>query len=221
MTFISAQKCAQYAHEAGFATSNLVLPVAIAIAESALNTRARYAPGTGEDSRGLWQINIGGRLWPARRISMHLSSPDDLYDPATNARCAHQLYTGRGNFNDWATYLHKTYEKHLGTARAGAQAYLNTIGGDHPPVPTPVPHGILLTRYLRNLRPQLLPLMHGTDVAAWQHRAGIIGTGAHGVDGIFGDYTEQITKAWQLSHHLVPDGIVGPKTAAAAGWTWV
>ena len=35
------------------------------------------------------------------------------------------------------------------------------------------------------------------------------------VDGIFGDYTEQRTKAWQEKHGLSADGIVGAKSWAA------
>jgi N-acetyl-anhydromuramyl-L-alanine amidase AmpD len=36
------------------------------------------------------------------------------------------------------------------------------------------------------------------------------------VDGVFGPNTESKTKAWQKSHKLDPDGIVGPRTRKAA-----
>lgn len=50
----------------------------------------------------------------------------------------------------------------------------------------------------------------GSDVSRWQ---GILGVQA---DGNFGPQTEAATKAWQLSHKLVADGVVGPATWAAA-----
>lgn len=39
-------------------------------------------------------------------------------------------------------------------------------------------------------------------------------------DGDFGLKTKTSLKVWQTRHKLYPDGIVGPKTAAALGWTW-
>jgi peptidoglycan hydrolase-like protein with peptidoglycan-binding domain len=40
------------------------------------------------------------------------------------------------------------------------------------------------------------------------------------VDGRFGPKTEARLKAWQRSHHLTADGVVGPRTARALGWEW-
>jgi len=54
--------------------------------------------------------------------------------------------------------------------------------------------------------------MTGADVAAWQRLAEVLPA-----DGIFGSDTEKATKAWQAAHGLLPDGIVGPQTRAAAG----
>lgn len=53
--------------------------------------------------------------------------------------------------------------------------------------------------------------MEGPDVAEWQRVIGGVT-----VDGVFGEKTEQMTRMWQLSHRLSPDGIVGPLTRAAA-----
>jgi len=59
--------------------------------------------------------------------------------------------------------------------------------------------------------------MGGGDIATWQ--AFLIGQGileAGGADGQFGPNTERATKAYQAKHGLEADGIVGPKTIAAA-----
>jgi N-acetyl-anhydromuramyl-L-alanine amidase AmpD len=50
----------------------------------------------------------------------------------------------------------------------------------------------------------------GDDVAAWQRFLGI------GESGTFDDVTEEATRDWQARHGLVADGVVGPKTRAAA-----
>lgn len=52
----------------------------------------------------------------------------------------------------------------------------------------------------------------GTDVKRVQALVGAK------VDGIYGPLTESKVKAWQKSKRLTPDGIFGPKSAAAAGW---
>lgn len=49
-----------------------------------------------------------------------------------------------------------------------------------------------------------------TDVSRWQTIVGAV------ADGIFGRKTEDATKAWQSSHGLTPDGVVGPMTWALA-----
>lgn len=49
----------------------------------------------------------------------------------------------------------------------------------------------------------------GKAVKVWQV---IIGFSGNAIDGIFGDGTERVTKAWQESHGLKVDGIVGPKS---------
>src|SRR6266511_510791 len=58
---------------------------------------------------------------------------------------------------------------------------------------------------------------HGEDVATWQTfliSQGLLEAG--GADGQFGPKTEQATKNYQANHGLQADGIVGPKTIAAA-----
>lgn len=60
--------------------------------------------------------------------------------------------------------------------------------------------------------PRILKLgMTGPDVEAWQRMIG-----CPVISGVFDADTEQLTRMWQRSQGLVPDGRVGPKTRAAA-----
>lgn len=60
--------------------------------------------------------------------------------------------------------------------------------------------------------------MRGEDVRAWQMTLNQVsgGFGPLVTDGMFGLETRELTMIWQHAHKLVPDGIVGPKTRAAA-----
>ena len=58
----------------------------------------------------------------------------------------------------------------------------------------------------------LRPGDFGADVSQWQR---LIGMGPR-VDGRMDDFTVLATIKWQTAHRLVPDGIVGPKSWAAA-----
>lgn len=56
------------------------------------------------------------------------------------------------------------------------------------------------------------PMMQGDDVRAVQAKLGIAA-----VDGFFGGDTQAAVIAFQASHDLTPDGIVGPATLSAMG----
>ena len=77
----------QAAVAGGFTPDQAATMVAIAIAESGGRTNAHNP--VGEDSRGLWQINMDAHgSW---------ASSMDLYDPAQNAAAALRVYQGAGN----------------------------------------------------------------------------------------------------------------------------
>jgi hypothetical protein len=85
---------ASLASAAGFAGSDLITSVAIALAESSGNPAATGLLG----EIGLWQI------YPAAHPEF---GPDfsGLYDPQTNAIAAFQVYQRAGNsFRPWSTY---------------------------------------------------------------------------------------------------------------------
>ena len=209
MTTLTPVTVAQCAVRAGWTGTNLITAVAVSFAEDqAHESGAHYAPGTGESSWGLWQVNVGGSLWHdrvhlAQAHGLALTNPVQLTDPQTNANMAYWLWE-RDGWGIWATYLHRKYLDHWGAAVAAVAAALSHPGG------------VVLTRYLL----QMTPMQSGHDVAAWQLVCGAK------PDGWFGPATKQATVTWQARHHdrmgrpLVPDGVVGPLTAAAAGWTW-
>ncbi|MGB3185599.1 MAG: NlpC/P60 family protein [Ornithinimicrobium sp.] len=89
------------ARGAGFSPEQAATWTAIALAESGGNTGAHN--NVGEDSRGLWQINVGagvrGNRW------------GDLSDPHVNARAAYEISRQGTDMSPWTT----THEVHRGT----------------------------------------------------------------------------------------------------------
>ena len=88
--------------KAGFKGEALKTAWAIAKRESGGRAEA-YNPdrSTGDDSYGLFQINMLGNLGPSRRKSYGLKSNQDLLDPATNARVAYAMSKGGKDFGAW------------------------------------------------------------------------------------------------------------------------
>ena len=56
---------------------------------------------TGDNSFGLFQINMIGDLGTARRIAYGLASNDDLFNPVLNAQIAYQMSDGGKNWGSW------------------------------------------------------------------------------------------------------------------------
>ena len=93
---------------------------------NAHNTNAR----TGDNSYGLWQVNMLGSMGPQRLKHYGLKSNDDLFDPKTNARVAlqmHREFRGRG-YGDWTTYSSGKYRKYLG-GESGPSSVASGGGG--------------------------------------------------------------------------------------------
>jgi hypothetical protein len=109
------------AKEAGFSGNALVIVVAIALAESS-GYADNHNPIPPDDSYGLWQINMYGKLGPARRKQYGLSSNTDLYNPKTNARIAYSLSGGGKHFGAWSTYTSGKYLGYMPRARKAANA---------------------------------------------------------------------------------------------------
>lgn len=94
------------------------IAAAIAMAESGGNPRAHNTnAGTGDNSYGLWQINMLGDLGPERREKYGLTSNDQLFDAETNARVMKGESGSGTNWIPWTTYTttdpKKSYRRFL------------------------------------------------------------------------------------------------------------
>lgn len=112
----------------GLSPEEAVTMTAIALAESAgIANNRNFNLSTGDRSYGLWQINMldddrtSYYLGRERRRDLGLSSNDELYDPATNARAMYYvLKTRKTGFKAWSVYKGEgegRYTDHLPAAR--------------------------------------------------------------------------------------------------------
>jgi len=188
--------------------------VAIALAESGGNT---YAHATvGEDSRGLWQINMRAHAgWVGNR---------DLYNPATNAWAAKQVCNGSGP-RAWSTYTNGAYLRFVSRGQAAAAAAgsgaapARTVAAPvnrtaAPAAPAASASGVLPGSVLSYPAGYLSIAYNGyvrEDVRAVQTKLNQAGYHV-AVDGVFGPETSNGVKQFQAAHGLAADGIVGPLT---------
>ena len=97
--------CYQLAKSAGLGDSQAKMAAAIAMVESGGDpNQHNYNPSTGDDSYGLWQINMLGSMGPTRRKQFGISDNSQLYNPETNARAMAIVSQDGGNFSPWSTY---------------------------------------------------------------------------------------------------------------------
>ncbi len=106
----------RYARRASFTPDEAVTATAVALAESAGRPRA-HNPTPPDDSYCLMQVNMLGRLGPARRARFHLAHNEDLYDPATCMRVSYGISAGGSDWTPWTTYTRGTYLRFLAAAR--------------------------------------------------------------------------------------------------------
>lgn len=103
--------------QAGFRGEGLRMAYAIAMAESGGNAAAHNGnAATGDNSYGLFQINMLGAMGPERRKQYGLSSNDSLFDALTNAKVAYRMSNGGTNWSPWSTYKSGAYRQYYGTA---------------------------------------------------------------------------------------------------------
>ena len=114
------------AMEVGFPPEDARIMAAIALAESKGDAQIdTVASGTdpnkeNEFSLGLWQINVIKEFQAERFPLFNIKSPQELYNPLTNAKAAFILYSRRKpeeRFDDWSTYLDGSYKKFLPKAK--------------------------------------------------------------------------------------------------------
>jgi hypothetical protein len=101
--------------QAGFTGNGLKMAYAIAMAESGGSARAHNPDvRTGDNSYGLFQINMLGAMGPERRRQYGLSSNEDLYDPLVNAKVAYKMSKGGTSWGPWSTYGSGAYKQYYG-----------------------------------------------------------------------------------------------------------
>ena len=87
---------------AGFEGKGLKIAFGIVLKES---TGRPYAhnknSSTGDNSYGLFQINMIGSLGPARRAEFDLANNKELFDPLKNAQIAYTISDGGKNWGPW------------------------------------------------------------------------------------------------------------------------
>jgi hypothetical protein len=173
--------------------------VAIALAESSGNPAAHNA--NGEDSRGLWQINV--RTHPALAAG-------NLYDPTTNAEAARQICESAGP-GAWTVYTSGAYQRFLarGQAAAAAGGALVVVPASRP---GPTTHATAPTLGA-NLSTALVHQVRA-DVTAAQSRLRQLGYPI-AADGRYGSRTRAAVLDYQSKHSLTRDGVVGPRTWAS------
>ena len=129
---LSPLQVAQHAYNAGWRTpGDLAIATAIAGAESNYNPRA-HNPTPPDNSYGLWQINMLGAMGPARRRQFGITSNEQLFDPAINAKAAFMVFKQQG-WRAWSVYKNGMYRKYLPAATEAANRVVlsgGNIGGE-------------------------------------------------------------------------------------------
>ena len=98
-------------YEVGFRGERLREAWGTAMKESTGRPRAHNDNHkTGDNSYGLFQINMIGSLGPARLEQYKLDSYEDLFNPLTNAEIAFQMSNGGKNWSAWHGITERTKE---------------------------------------------------------------------------------------------------------------
>ena len=107
--------------EGGFSPEISPIMAAIGLAESGGNPYAHNPnASTGDDSYGLLQVNMLGKMGPERRKAFGITSNQELFDPLTNVRAAKKIYDSQG-LNAWSVFRSGKYKEHLPTSTSVMQ----------------------------------------------------------------------------------------------------
>jgi len=129
VSVISVASARSYAQQAGFSGQGLNIIVAIAQAESSLDTQATHTNSDGSIDRGILQIND--------KYHPEVSSTC-AFDPACSFQAGYRISSSGTNFNAWSTYTSGAYLKYM----SGSTQTANVI----PWYKFPVTHGYI-TKY--------------------------------------------------------------------------
>lgn len=103
------------ARSQGLSDDRAKVAAAIAMAESSGNPNSHNTnTATGDNSYGLWQINMLGSMGPERLKQFSITSNDQLFDPVTNAKAMAILSKQGADFNPWSAFKSGSYLKFMG-----------------------------------------------------------------------------------------------------------
>lgn len=124
-------------YRAGWRGGDLATAIAVAFRESMWNARAHNDNRrTGDDSYGLYQINMIDSLGPARRAQYGLPNNDALLNPETNTAVARHMQGAQG-WRPWSTYNRGSHVSVMPYATEIAKA-IEAQGGRVNPNDSPV-----------------------------------------------------------------------------------
>ena len=113
---VSKSQLVKLLRQAGFPEKDIPTMVGIAGGESSfIPSQHNPNANTGDNSYGLFQINMLGAMGPERRRQFGIESNDQLFDPATNVRAAKNIYDSQG-LGAWTVYNNKSYRNFMPTA---------------------------------------------------------------------------------------------------------
>lgn len=113
---LSKAQITSLVRQAGFPEDVVPTMVGIAGGESSFNPRAHNPnASTGDNSYGLFQINMLGGMGPERRQLFGIKSNEELFDPIKNVKAAKAIYDRQG-LGAWSVYTSGDYKRNLPTA---------------------------------------------------------------------------------------------------------
>ena len=108
---LSPEELKNILYQVGFRGERLREAWGTAMKESTGRPRSHNDnPDTGDNSYGLFQINMIDSLGPARRDKFNLKSNEDLFDPVRNAEIAFFMSNGGKNWSSWHGITDRTLE---------------------------------------------------------------------------------------------------------------
>lgn len=112
---ISQSELYNLARSQGLSDDRAKVAAATSMGESGGNPNAHNTNKlTGDNSYGLWQINMLGAMGPERLKQFGISNNDQLFDPVINAKAMAILSKKGADFSPWSAFNSGSYLKFMG-----------------------------------------------------------------------------------------------------------
>lgn len=130
---LSQSDCYSLAKTVGLTDSAARVAAAIAMPESGGDPNAHNTnAATGDNSYGIWQINMLGDMGPERRRLFGIKTNEELFNPQTNAKAMKILSQDGREWSPWSTYKRGEHLKYLNNQvsdTSGDSSWLSRLGG--------------------------------------------------------------------------------------------